>query len=118
VDADKHLVGVVRRSVLQRWPQLQAGTPIPTLGELAAPEPVTAYPDEPLRIVVPRMAETGLTRVPVVERGDERTLVSMISLNDLLKARAHNLEAERRRERVLPRRLVFPRWPLSGDHAS
>jgi hypothetical protein len=32
----------------------------------------------------------------------------MISLDDLVKARAHNLDAERRRERVLPLRLKFP----------
>jgi hypothetical protein len=32
----------------------------------------------------------------------------MISLDDLLKARTHALEAERRRERVLPLRLKFP----------
>jgi H+/Cl- antiporter ClcA len=115
VDADKHLVGVVRRSVLQRWLQSPPDAPVPTLGELAALEPVVAYPDEPLRIVVQRMAETGLTRFPVVERGAGRTLVGMISLNDLLKARASDLEAERRRQRVLPLRLVFPRWPVSGD---
>jgi hypothetical protein len=33
----------------------------------------------------------------------------MISLDDLLKARTRTLEAERRRERVLPLRLMFPR---------
>ena len=50
--------------------------------------------------VVYRMAETGLTRFPIVEREGGR-LVGMISLNDLLKARALNLDAEQRRERVL-----------------
>jgi hypothetical protein len=33
----------------------------------------------------------------------------MVSLHDLLKARAHNLEAEQRRERILPLRISFPR---------
>jgi len=32
----------------------------------------------------------------------------MISLEDLLKARAMNLDAERRRERVMRVRLAFP----------
>jgi hypothetical protein len=32
----------------------------------------------------------------------------MVSLDDLLKARANTLDAERRRERVLPLRLMFP----------
>jgi len=31
-----------------------------------------------------------------------------VSLDDLLKARSHTLDAERRRERVLPLRLMFP----------
>ena len=59
-------------------------------------------------MVVYRMAETGLTRFPVVERDGSRKLVGMISLDDLLKARARTLDAERRRERVLPLRLMFP----------
>jgi hypothetical protein len=33
----------------------------------------------------------------------------MIGLSDLLTARVRNLEAERRRQRVLPVRLVLPR---------
>ena len=32
-------------------------------------ESVVAYPDEPLRVVVHRMADTGLTSFPVIERG-------------------------------------------------
>jgi hypothetical protein len=32
----------------------------------------------------------------------------MISLEDLLKARVHNLEAEHRRERILGLRIAFP----------
>jgi CIC family chloride channel protein len=71
-------------------------------------QPAVAYPDEPLRTVVYRMAETGFTRLPVVERDDPRKLVGMISLNDLLKARVRSLDEERRRERVLRMRLLFP----------
>jgi CBS domain-containing protein len=53
------------------------------------------------------MAETGLTRFPVVAR-DERRLIGMIALTDLLKARNLNLDAERRRERVLGTRITLP----------
>jgi len=38
----------------------------------------------------------------------------MISLEDLLKARALNLESERRRERVMQVRLAFP-FALGGS---
>jgi CBS domain containing-hemolysin-like protein len=51
------------------------------------------------------MAQTGLTRFPVVERGLDRKLVGMISLSDLLTGRTKTLEAEHRRERVLSLRL-------------
>ena len=52
-------------------------------------------------MVVYRMAETGLTRFPVVDRGDERKLLGVIGLRDLLSARTRNLAEERDRERVL-----------------
>ena len=70
--------------------------------------PVVAGPDEPLRVVVSRMAETGLTRLPVVD-DESRELVGMISLHDLLQARVRNLNEERRREQVLQVRLPFGR---------
>ena len=66
---------------------------------------MVAHPDEPLRVVVYRMAETGFTRFPVVDRGDERKLVGIIGLQDLLSARTRNLSEERDRERVLHIRL-------------
>jgi chloride channel protein, CIC family len=69
--------------------------------------PAVAYPDEPLRIVVHRMADTGHTRFHVVERGPAGRLLGTISLEDLLKARSHNLEAERRRERTMTLWLPF-----------
>jgi CIC family chloride channel protein len=78
------------------------------LAEVMQPNPVVAYPDEPLRVVVYRMAETGFTRLPVVARQDPRRLMGIISLSDLLKARSHHLEEERRRERVLQVRLLPP----------
>ncbi|MFL5569703.1 MAG: hypothetical protein ACJ772_03880, partial [Gemmatimonadaceae bacterium] len=48
-----------------------------------------------------RMAETGLTSFPIVTPSDGHRFVGLIALDDLLRARSLNLEAERRRERVL-----------------
>ncbi len=107
VDENQELRGVITRNGLQQWmvgaapPGAKSAT---TLAELVT-DPVVAYPDEPLRVVVYRMAETGLTRFPVVERGDERKLLGMIGLRDLLSARTRNLAEERDRERVLHIRL-------------
>jgi len=107
VDDQKRLRGVITRKQLYKFMN-EAGPPDGTLGEIAK-EPVVAYPDEPLRVVVYRMAESGLTRFPVVDRSDERKLMGVIGLRDLLSARTRNLAEERDRERVL--RLWLP---LSG----
>jgi len=112
VDQQRSLIGVVTRQELQRLVQQCNGH---GLAESIRRDPKVAYPDEPLRVVVYRMAESGLTRLPVVEHDGSRRLVGMVSLDDLLKARAHTLDAERRRERILPLRLMFPsRWGKTG----
>ena len=110
VDESLSVLGVVTRVDLQRHVDAAGGG-----GELASivRTPVVAFPDEPLRVVVHRMAETALTRFPVVERGPSRRLLGMIALDDLLKARALNLEAEQRRERVLKVRFAFPAFRRS-----
>jgi CBS domain-containing protein len=82
------------------------------LGELARTNAVEVYPDEPLRVIVYRMAELGFTRMPVVERGS-RKLLGLVSLDDLLKARTRHLEEEKRREQTLNLRFFFP-----GDKVS
>ncbi len=115
VDENRELRGVITRSGLEKW-MADAGRPgtslVTTLGELVT-DPVVAYSDEPLRVLVYRMAETDLTHFPVVERGDRRKLVGMIGLRDLLSARTRNLAEERDRERVLHIRL-----PLLGAERS
>lgn len=105
VDEDRTLIGVLPRHKLGEFIQHHDGR---RLADVIGKDAVVAFPDEPLRITVFRMAETGLTRFPVVEDNRTRRLVGMISLEDLLKARTHALEAERRRERILPLRLKFP----------
>ena len=108
VDQDRRLCGVITRSQLSKAIQ-DEGVRHKKLADVAS-NAVVAHPDEPLRVVVNRMAETGLTRFPVVDRGDEHELVGIISLRDLLSARTRNLEEERSRERVLKIRLpVFAR---------
>jgi H+/Cl- antiporter ClcA/CBS domain-containing protein len=67
----------------------------------AARKAEVVRPDEPLRRVAYRMAETGLTRLPVVDRDDPSRLLGMLSLRDLLKARQRDLDTEQRRERMI-----------------
>jgi H+/Cl- antiporter ClcA/predicted transcriptional regulator len=106
IGAQQELVGVVTRDDLKRHVNGTSGSGLP-LSAIVKTKPIVAFPDESLRMIVYRMAETGLTRFPVVARDDKR-LIGMIALTDLLKARNLNLDAERRRERVLGTRITLP----------
>jgi CBS domain-containing protein len=75
--------------------------------EFMESEPVVAYMDEPLRVVAYRMAETGRTRLPVLKGRNDKKLVGMITLRDLLRARTRHLEEERLRERILRVRFAW-----------
>jgi CIC family chloride channel protein len=103
VDSERRVSGVITRKQLRAVTQSE--DPDASLGSIVR-DPVVAHPDEPLRMVVYRMAETGLTRMPVVD-SDTRKLVGMVSLEDLLLARVRNLNEERHRERVLELRFPF-----------
>jgi H+/Cl- antiporter ClcA len=103
LDSERRVRGVVTRKKLHELTQSRATDA--SLGNVVR-EPVVAHPDEPLRVVVFRMAETGFTRLPVVER-ETGKLAGMVSLHDLLVARVRNLNEERHRERVLKLRLPF-----------
>jgi CBS domain-containing protein len=109
VDTAGELVGVVTRWVLEEWAAQAAGDGARPLSAVMQP-PITAFGDEPLRVVVNRMAATGRTDMPVVERAHPNKLVGHIALRDMLKARVRHLEEEQRRERVLPLNLIVPSW--------
>jgi chloride channel protein, CIC family len=111
VDDSKRLIGVLSRNHISKLLSNPSGTTLAQpVAEFALQTPTVAYPNEPLRAVVYRMVETGLTRFPVVDPDDERKLLGMVALNDLLQARSRNLTEERAREQVLRLRL-----PLRGE---
>ncbi len=113
VDSNTSVLGVVSRNhLLKLFEEAQAVASRKTLAEIASGDPVVAFADEPLRVVVYRMVESGFTRMPVVDSDDKR-LLGMISLDDLLRARSRNLEEERARERVLRLRMPLRRWSKS-----
>lgn len=104
----RRLQGLVTRGDLRRLTQPHSNNGKDgkvRLSEVLSRVPVVAYPDEPLRFVVNRMAATGFTSMPVVETGKEPVLVGMIGLQDLLKARELTLEVEHKKERVFRLRL-------------
>jgi CBS domain-containing protein len=104
----ERLEGVISRSRLLAAFNDESLPPMTTVHDLIDGAPVVAQPGEPLRAVVYRMADTGLTRMPVVDPHDATKLAGMVALGDLLKARTRTLDAERRRERVLRTRMLVP----------
>src|SRR5207249_2930495 len=79
VEDETHVIGVVSRNyVLKLFEESHGATCKQPLREIVSGEPVTALPDEPLRVVVYRMAETGFTRLPVVDPSDDKRLLGMI----------------------------------------
>jgi len=106
LNENKELIGVVSRNhLLKSFEDMYHRPADLHLAEIVKRDPVLAYADEPLRVVVYRMVETGFTRMPVVDSQDSKRLLGMISLHDLLQARSRHLEEERARERVLRLRL-------------
>jgi CBS domain-containing protein len=114
VDSERHVKGVVTRKELREL--MDSGAPLVSLGGILR-EPVVAHPEEPLRAVVFRMAETGLTRLPVIDSANGK-LKGMISLRDVLLARVRNLYEERQRERVLRLRLPFGRLGTAASKSA
>jgi CBS domain-containing protein len=108
LDSDKRLVGVVTRNSIRDAMAAAAPGSSQTLAEVAQPNPVTVFPKELLRSVAYRMANSGLTRLLVVEKDDPLKLVGIISWTDLLQGRLRHYEEEHTRERVLPIRLFRP----------
>ncbi|MGH9676174.1 MAG: chloride channel protein, partial [Candidatus Acidiferrum sp.] len=108
VDGHGLLVGVITRNEIQERMDTEGEAALKRpLRELARRDAVCAYPDEPLRVVVYRMAEKAITRLPVVERSTGKFL-GLVSLDDLLQARLRHSEEERRRERTLTLRFLLP----------
>jgi H+/Cl- antiporter ClcA len=112
---DGALVGVATRNELSALADGTGQADGGRLGDAVRRDIVVAFPDEPLRAVAERMAETGFTRLPVVPRIDRSQLIGIVSLSDLLAARARTLEAERRRERVLRLRGFGRRSAAEGS---
>jgi CIC family chloride channel protein len=118
IGVEGRLEGVVTRFELHQLAQRASADPSARLEDILRRDVVVAYPDEPLRVIAHRMAETSLAHFPVIARGPGRRFVGMISLEDLLKGRARNLEAESRRERVIRVRRAFAfrsRWRESNQ---
>src|SRR6516162_1209920 len=94
LDGDGGVVGVVTRGDIRKRMDEEGDNALRrSISELTRAETMDVYPDETLRVVVYRMADKGITSMPVVER-DTRRLLGIVSLDGVLIARAKHQEDE------------------------
>ena len=111
---DGSLAGIVTRRDLLRAALLDGGQADGmTVAEVMSDPVAHAHPDETLREVAYRMAEHGVTRMPVLSRGPRRELVGVITLPALLEGRLRDLQEERDSERILRIAHLEP-WRRTG----
>jgi H+/Cl- antiporter ClcA len=114
LDAEDRLVGVATRRDL-----LDAALNPPqsgTVRDIMVADPVVALPDETLREVANRLATSGVTRIPVVDRTDASRLLGVVSVGQLLRARLVDVREDQHTERILrlPRRRTAPAEAVAG----
>ena len=100
VDQQGRLLGMASRTDALRWQGdqlLTNSTLADTLSDAAQP---VAYPDTPSGVVADLIIETGVGRIPIVDRATHQ-VVGILSRQDLLKARSANRLAETGRDRFV-----------------
>jgi CBS domain-containing protein len=80
---DQRLVGLVTASYLARL--LPADTEVVRARQIVSRRIVYAYPDESLYDAWLRMTRRGLRQLAVVERGDTRSVVGIVTLKDIAR---------------------------------
>ena len=90
---DGRLEGIVTdRDVALRCVAPEEDPALATVGDIMTRQPVSVSPTEECTAVLELMGKKQVRRVPVVENG---RVVGMISLGDLVKSRAHDMETAR-----------------------
>lgn len=84
VNEKGELVGILTQEDVRR--ALKEGKHNATAAELETKEMILTYPDENLNEVLEKMALSGIGRLPVVARKDEKRLVGFITRSDIIKA--------------------------------
>jgi len=108
VDEQGRLIGIVTRSTLLA--QLaSAAVDLLVVADILEGQPLTIAPEETCRSAAEKMAQSRVGRLPVVALNDPQKLVGIVTLTDLLKARARYVEEEQRRDRFIRPRLTWRR---------
>ena len=84
LDENKKLCGIVTLEDMRE--KVKYGELDTNIRDIATLEPVVAYPDESLDVVLKRLAIRDIGRLPVVSRTDETELVGIITRSDVVKS--------------------------------
>tara|TARA_R110000782_G_scaffold29959_6_gene74474 strand:- start:6118 stop:6921 length:804 start_codon:yes stop_codon:yes gene_type:complete len=102
VDAEGRLIGLVSRTDALRWQIGQSLAKTLLSDAISDSAQPVAYPDTPSGVVADLIIETGIGRIPIIDRATRRVL-GILSCQDLLKARSANRLAETGRNRFVGR---------------
>lgn len=102
VDEEHRLIGLVSRTDALRWQVEHSAANVSLADAISDAAQPVAYPDTPSGVVADLIIETGIGRIPIVDRGSHR-VVGILSRQDLLKARDADRRAETARSRFAPR---------------
>jgi CIC family chloride channel protein len=106
LDAGGRLRGVLTRRELLDAALRSDLPPEALVDDLVLTQPHVAYADLTLREMAGVMADSGVTRMPVVERERPDRVVGMVTLIAVLRARRIDLDEERVSERILRVRQI------------
>ncbi|HUI23458.1 MAG TPA: chloride channel protein [Nitrososphaerales archaeon] len=99
VDDRGRMVGYLTLAEVKRLAKSSMASGL-TVGELAPPPRVVAYPEEPTRVAADRLAETDSDSLPVLESAGGR-VVGVFTRDDIFRARVIWFKEENVRERHL-----------------
>jgi CBS domain-containing protein len=101
LDADGHLVGAITRHRLLSAALKFRRKQDARIDEVMVRKVVVGYPDMTLRELTNLMAQTELSNVPIVARDDQKQVLSVMTVEHLLRARLIDINEERQTERVI-----------------
>lgn len=104
VDPDGGLLGLISRSDVLRWQVENADRATSLAESLSDASQPAAFPDSPSGMVADLIVQSGIGRIPIVER-DSRKVIGMVTRQDLLRVRHKVRKDETQRMRLLGLRL-------------
>ncbi|MGH8141801.1 MAG: chloride channel protein [Steroidobacteraceae bacterium] len=101
LDDGGNLVGLVTRQQLLSAALRLGSDSQANIDDLMLKEVVVGYPDMTLRELANLMAERQVSSVPIVDRKNERQVIGVMAMEQVLEARLRDVNEERKSERVL-----------------